>query len=280
MGETALIIFTLAFQAAIGTLIFITLGKKLYSDKTFKVSALIAAVLSVIGVIASLMHLGRPLSALNSLSNLGKSWLSNEVFLAGAFMGIAVVYAYVQYFKSENQGLNTAIRWIGSIVGILSVFSMAKVYTLSIVPAWQSANTFVDFFTTTIAVGALIFLVTNFKELKETHIRIVAFSILASVVIQVAVAVPYAFALGQSGMAAQASAAILSSMGMIIGLKWLLILGGAGLLLWPAVQKVAKNEAKSSANMIYIAGAALIVGEVIGRYVFYAARVASNVGLT
>jgi anaerobic dimethyl sulfoxide reductase subunit C (anchor subunit) len=81
-------------------------------------------------------------------------------------------------------------------------------------------------------------------------------------------------------MAAQASAEILSEMSVAIGLKWLLILGGAGFLIWPVTQKISAKEAKPATNMIYAAGAALILGEIIGRYVFYAAMVSTGVGLT
>lgn len=280
MDETALLIFTLCLQAAIGGTIFITLGKQLYKDKQFKVAILMTAVLSVIGVLASFMHLGQPLSALNSLSNLGSSWLSNEALLAGIFMGVAVLYALVQYYKPDNQGLNITLRWTGSIVGLVTVFSMAKVYTTSSVPVWHGTNTFVDFYATTIALGALLFLVSSLKELKEANKRIFPFIVLATVIIQVAVAVPYAFTLGQNGMAAQASAAVIGEMSIIIGLKWLLILGGAGLLMWPFIQKADTTGVKSAAGVIYVGGAALLVGEIIGRYVFYAAMIASHVGLT
>lgn len=280
MDETALLIFTLCLQAAIGSMIFITLGKQLYKDKQFKVAALISAGLSVAGVLASFVHLGQPFSALNSLSNLGSSWLSKEALLAGIFMGIAVLYAFVQYYRPESQGLNTVLRWAGSVVGLVTVFSMAKVYTMASVPAWDGTNTFVDFYATAIALGALIFLVSGFKELNEANHRLLPFIVLVAVVIQAAVAVPYAFSLGQNGMAAQESAKALSDMGVVIALKWLLILGGAGLLLWPAIEKSGTTGSKSAAGMIYVAAAILLIGEIIGRYVFYASMITSHIGLT
>ncbi|AFQ43128.1 dimethyl sulfoxide reductase anchor subunit family protein [Desulfosporosinus meridiei] len=280
MDETALLIFTLCLQAAIGSMIFITLGKQLYKDKQFKVAALISAGLSVAGVLASFVHLGQPFSALNSLSNLGSSWLSKEALLAGIFMGIAVLYAFVQYYRPESQGLNTVLRWAGCAVGLVTVFSMAKVYTMASVPAWDGMNTFVDFYTTAIALGALIFLVSGFKELNEANHRLLPFIVLVAVVIQAAVAVPYAFSLGQNGMAAQESAKALSDMGVVIALKWLLILGGAGLLLWPAIEKSGTTGSKSAAGMIYVAAAILLIGEIIGRYVFYASMITSHIGLT
>ena len=277
MGETSLLIFSFCLQAAIGIMLFITLGKQLYKDKEFKAAALVAAVLSVVGILASLSHLGRPLAFLNSLSNLGSSWLSNEALLSGIFAGIAVLYALVLYLK-PNQTFDTVLRWLGSIVGVIAVFSMAKLYTSTIVPVWQGINTYVEFYATTIAVGALLFIVLSLKQLQDIDKRVYGLIVLAAVIIQAAVAVPHAINLGVEGLAAQASAAILSSMSFVIGLKWLLVLAGAGILMWPSAQK-ADAGAASGAGIIYAACALLVVGQLIGRYVFYAAVVAMNIGL-
>lgn len=280
MGETALLIFSFCMQTAIGIMLFTTLTKQLYKGKQFKPAAVTTAGLSVIGVIASLAHLGQPMLALNSLSNLGSSWLSREVLSAGTFMGIAVLYALVQYFKADNESLSMVIRWAGSLVGLITVFSMSKLYATTSVPVWHGINTFVDFYATTIAVGALIFLALSLKELQDVDKRIFGFSVLAAVILQATVAVPYAIGLGLNGMAAQASAEILRGMSVAIGLKWLLILGGAGLLMWSAIQKVSTKEAKSASRIVYVAGVALVCGQFIGRYVFYAAMIATNIGLT
>lgn len=280
MGESALMIFSFCIQAAIGMMLFITLGKQLYKGKQFRSAAITSAVFSVIGVLASLAHLGQPLSALNSLANVGSSWLSREVLSAGVFMGIAVLYALVIYFKPESLSLSAVLGWAGSLIGLFTVFSMGKLYSTASVPVWHGMNTFVDFYATTIAVGALIFLAVGLKELQDTDKRILGFIVLAAVIIQAAVAVPYAIGLSLSGMAAQASSKILIGMSTVIGFKWLLILGGAGLLMWPTLQKAGTTEGKSVTGMIYIAGAALICGQFIGRYVFYAAMITTGVGLT
>jgi len=145
---------------------------------------------------------------------------------------------------------------------------------------WHGMNTFVDFYATTIAVGALIFLAIGLKELQNDDKRIFGFIILAAVILQASVAMPYAIGLGLNGMAAQASSEILSRMSTVIGLKWLLILGGAGLLIWPTIQKAGTQGNKSVSGIIYVAGAALVCGQLIGRYVFYAAMIATSVGLT
>ncbi|RJE47273.1 DMSO reductase [Dehalobacter sp. MCB1] len=280
MGEIALLIFSLCLQAAIGTMLCITLGKVFYKDLVFKKAVLVTAILSVIGVLASLIHLGRPLSFLNSLNHLGGSWLSNEAFLAGIFMGITVLYALVLYVKPNNQTYNTVLRYAGSLVGLATVFTMAKVYATTAVPVWQGINTYVDFYATTTAIGVMIFIVAGFKEIKNIDKRLLGIIILASVIIQVTFAVPNAIGLSLNGMAAQASVKILNGMSVAVGLKWLLILGGAGILMWSAAQETDFEATKSSTGWIYFAGLMLVIGELIGRYVFYAAMMATTVGLT
>ncbi|EHL09160.1 anaerobic dimethyl sulfoxide reductase subunit C (anchor subunit) [Desulfitobacterium sp. LBE] len=278
-GETALLIFSFCMQAAIGIMFFMTLSHQLYKGKVFKGAAATAAGLSVIGVLASLAHLGQPFHALNSLFNLGSSWLSREVLFSGMFMGVAVLYALVQWFKADASALSAGLRWLGSGIGLIAVFSMSKLYTTASVPVWQGINTFVDFYATAIAVGALLFLVVSMKELQNVDKKIFGYLVLAAVIIQAAVAIPYAINLGLGGPAAQASAAILGGMSLIITVKWILVLGGAVILLWPTLQKSAKPETQSS-SLLYASLAALICGQFIGRYVFYAGMVASTIGLT
>ncbi|HHY25889.1 MAG TPA: dimethyl sulfoxide reductase anchor subunit [Desulfitobacterium dehalogenans] len=277
MGETSLLIFSFCMQAAIGIVFFITISKQLYKEKTFKMASYVAAGLSVVGILASFLHLGRPMAFLNSLSHLGTSWLSNEALLCGFFAGIAVLYALVQHFKPGNASLDLLLRWAGSLVGLVAVFSMGKLYSSTTVPVWQGANTFIDFYTTTLAIGALLFITTSLKELQNVDKKIYGAIVLAAVIFQAVSAIPHALNLGKAGMAAQASAAILSGMTMVIALKWLLILGGAVLLFWPA-----KQESGSSfkAGNVYLACALLVFGELIGRYVFYAAIVTTTIGIT
>lgn len=281
MGEYPLLIFTICLQAAIGALVFITIEKQFFhKDNDFKLGILVVAILSVVGVIASFTHLGSPLHALNVLRGFGRSWLSDETILAAAFTGVAVLGALVQHFKPAAKGVNAALRWIGSILGLVVVFMMAQAYASASVPAWDGVNTFVDFYATAIATGAMVFLATGHKELSEGQKKFLPFIVLAVVAIQAAVAFPYAFNLAQNGMAAEASAKILQGLYVEIALKWLLVLGGAILLLWPVARKAGATAAGNIASQIYLAGAVLIVGEIIGRYVFYAAMVVSTIGLT
>lgn len=280
MGEMSLLIFSFALQSAIGIMVFLTLGQFLYENKIFKKAAFTAAGLSVLGVLASLAHLGQPLSAFNALLNIGNSWLSREVLLSGIFMGLAVLYALLVQFKAEAHGLRKAVGCAGSVVGLVDVLAMGKLYTSASVPVWQGLNTYVDFYATAIAVGALLFLVLSYQELKNESNTIYALAVLASVIIQASVAIPATIDLSGGGMAAQASAEILQGMAVVIFFKWILILGGAAILLWSSLAKGQEGKTANPVGVLSLSVLALIGGQLIGRYTFYVSMVVTSIGLT
>lgn len=280
MGEMSLLIFSFALQSAIGIMVFLTLGLFLYENKVFKKAAFTAAGLSVLGVLASLAHLGQPLSAFNALFNIGSSWLSREVLLSGMFMGLAVLYALLVQFKADAHGLRKAVGCAGSVVGLVDVLAMGKLYASTSVPVWQGINTYVDFYATAIAVGALLFLVLSYQELKNESKTIYALAVIASVIIQAAVAIPASIELSGGGMAAQASAEILQNMAVVIFFKWLLILGGAAIMLWSSLAKGQEGKTASPLGVLSLSVLALIGGQLIGRYTFYVSMVVTSIGLT
>ena len=91
MGEYSLIAFTICLQASIGVMLFMTFMQQRLKDITFTKAAYASAILAVAGLLFSLAHLGQPLSAYNSILNMGTSWLSREILFTGVF-AIAVVY--------------------------------------------------------------------------------------------------------------------------------------------------------------------------------------------
>ncbi|EHL04977.1 hypothetical protein HMPREF0322_04347, partial [Desulfitobacterium hafniense DP7] len=149
-------------------------------------------------------------------------------------------------------------------------------YSSASVPVWQSAATTIEFLAAALSMGAMLFLVLSLKEAGKMK-KIVALTVAAVVAVQVAVVVPYFISLGAgTGTALQASLMILGSLKTAVAIKWLFILAGAGLVLW-----LAKDELSKSVSGAVAGSAALIlVGQVVGRYVFYAAMVVSGVGLT
>ncbi|HHY26332.1 MAG TPA: dimethyl sulfoxide reductase anchor subunit [Desulfitobacterium dehalogenans] len=277
MGEHfALTVFSICIQAAVGVMLFVAIGRLVNKEGVFKNAMITATGLGVIGMLASLLHLGRPLSAMNALFQFGTSWLSREIWFTAMFVGLIVVAAVLLYVKPQAAGAITGLSAAAALVGLIDVFAMAKIYSSASVPVWQSATTTVEFYAAALSMGAMLFLVLSMKEAGKMK-KFVALAVAAVVAVQVAAVVPYFISLGAStSTALQASLVILGSLKTATAIKWLFILAGAGLVLW-----MAKDELSKSVSNAVIGGTALIlVGQAIGRYVFYAAMVISGVGLT
>ena len=277
MGEHfALTLFSICIQAAVGIMLFVAVGRLMNKEGVFKNAVITAAGLGIIGMLASLLHLGRPLSAMNALFQFGSSWLSREIWFTAIFVGLTVVAAVLLYVKPQAAGAVTGLSAGAALVGLIDAFAMAKIYSSASVPVWQGAATTIEFYAAALSMGAMLFLVLSGKEAGKLK-KIVALTVAAVVAVQVAVVVPYFISLGAgTGTALQASLMILGSLKTAVAIKWLFILAGAGLVLW-----LAKDELSKSVSGAVAGGAALIlVGQVVGRYVFYAAMVVSGVGLT
>ncbi|MGB4505171.1 MAG: DmsC/YnfH family molybdoenzyme membrane anchor subunit [Syntrophaceticus sp.] len=272
MVEYSLIAFSIFLQASIGVMLCMTFMQQKFKDANFTKAAYASAILAVVGLLFSLAKLGQPLIAYNAILKVGTSWLSREILFTGGFAAIAVIYVISKKFELLNNSVNNALLWAGSLVGLLAVFTMARVYTSTVIPAWNSLNVYVDFFAATITMGGVIFWALSAKELAETSNQILAVAILVAAIIQVAVATPYLVGIALQSGASAVGAAVLSDMGGIMIIRWLLVLGGAGALMLPPV------VAKKSVNIVYSAAVVLILGQTFGRYIFYASGIMPGIG--
>jgi len=262
MTESALLIFTFLMNIAIGLVICSTLMKVKYPKLNLKYAYYVAACFSIIAVIASLLHLGKPFSALNSILNLGDSWLSREILFSGAFAGIVVVYACIELFKSSLTQLKNILSWLGSIVGLIAVFTMGKLYATSAVVAWDSVNTFIEFYATVFSAGFLMFLLICYKEVKDLNLNFIKIPAMIAVAIQVATFGVYGMNLVTAGGNVVDSVAILIDYQWMMFLKWFLIVVGMFII----TLQIKSLNIKAS---IYVATTLLVVGQFLGRYLFY-----------
>lgn len=292
MEQMALVIFSICIQAAIGIMVFVAIAKLLNKDSIFKTAITISAGLAIIGLLASLMHLGRPLSALNSLARFSSSWLSREIWFTGAFTGLTVLVALLVFFKPSAKGAVNALIPIAAVIGLADVFVMASIYHFTSVKAWQYSSVFVEFYAAALSMGAVLFMALSGKKAENMR-RAVTLTVGVAVILQVVAMVLYYIQLGTNeSLTAQKSLSLLNSMGGAMAIKWLLILLGSGLLFFPlkkanmnisagqAATEIAAATEGSLITSTYIAGALLIIGQIVGRYLFYAVMVISTVGLS
>ncbi len=297
--EWALITFTILGQMSVGAFLVLTIthffaARKSGQDQANRLSnAAIYAIVPVIGVglLASLGHLGNPINAPRAITNLASSWLSREIFTSVTFTGLLVVYAFLAWRKIAGAAVRGILAVVTNLVGLFLVFSMSQVYMLQTHPAWNTFATPIQFYATTFLLGSLAVgaaLMVNYAYLKRKDpgcaeaqcqlvretlkwIAVVTVSFLGLELITTALQVTDLASL--SSAAAQGSAAMLfDEYPLLFALRLALVFLGGGLLglfIYRYAHQPGKEKVMST--LAYSAFALVLVSEVIGRFLFYAA---------
>lgn len=113
---------------------------------------LAAAASGVVGMTASVLHLGRPLQAWRAFLGLGHSWLSREIFAFGGFAALLLAAFTSTLFSSST----APALWITTAVaGAFAVFTSVMIYHDTRRVFWRFSRTAVRFFgTVAMAAGA------------------------------------------------------------------------------------------------------------------------------
>lgn len=284
--EWPLLTFTLLTQLAVGSYIFFvivrSLNGKLGNNLGVKITKrgmfLIGPVMAV-ALIFSVFHLGTPLGAYRSILNFDSSWLSREILFSGAFFALWIV----SYYLDRKNAWNQIVGWITSIVGVGSIYSMASIYSHSIRPAWTDVNTYLAFYGTTIVFGAaatlVVILLNKEEKTKETLslLKGIALTGLGVIVIQLIYLPVYV-----AGLSAEGGQAGLESASLITGtyafptiVRWVLSI--VGLVMIGFVFR-RKMDTKTKFTLYYAAFVLVLVGEFLGRYIFYGTGISIIVG--
>ena len=146
-SEMPLVAFTLLVQMAVGAF----WAAQWMTDSISLIPYLIIGVCLGLGGFFSFAHLGAKRNAWRAPFHLKKSWLSREILFVGLF-GAGWLAGFVL----------PEMKWVTSLLGIGLIYSMAKVYQLRTIPAWNTWRTMAGFFITSALLGQLI--VMNFLE--------------------------------------------------------------------------------------------------------------------
>lgn len=272
MQDMPLLIFTLCMQGAIGAMLWAVVFRlKDSKAPLYKTNTLVALVLSGIGIVASLLHLGQPLLALTSLLNIATSWLSREILFSGGFFGLLLVYWWLERGE-KAAGARNALGYLTVLVGLGAIFTMGRLYMEGIMPAWQSSYTMISFYATAIILGGIIFYLTS--SVKEKPALPLDLILLAVAMIQAAFMPGYMANLAASATLAGQESVSLMAGNQLLGLSWLCLLGGLLLFTLTQRSKLAKQS-----SILYLAVAVILLGEIASRYLFYASGIPIGFGL-
>lgn len=160
--EWPLMIFTVFGQCVVGGFIVLALALmkgELRAETQQRVTVCMVAlwVLMGIGFIASVLHLGSPMRAFNSLNRVGSSALSNEIASGSIFFAVGGIGWLLAALKKLSPALRNLWLIATMILGVLFVWMMVRVYnSIDTVPTWYSVWTPLGFFLTLFLGGPLL----------------------------------------------------------------------------------------------------------------------------
>ena len=124
--------------------------------------AVTALVFGLLALVSSTFHLGRPRYAYRAMIGLRHSWLSREIVAFGLFAGLAVFYAAARWLLPESLEADV-IRPAGIAVvaaGMIGVCCSILIYQQTGRVFWSGVNTSIKFLSTTVILGLSVALLT------------------------------------------------------------------------------------------------------------------------
>lgn len=268
-SEWPLMLFTVLGQCVVGGFIIMALAL-LFADVSAERQARITTamlglwVLMAIGFIASMMHLGSPLRALNSLNRVGPSALSNEIASGSLFFAVGGLGWLLSVINKLSPTLRQVWLVVTMILGVIFVWMMARVYnTIDTVPTWYTPWTSLSFFLTMFIGGPLLgYLLLRTAGTEGWAMRLLPVVSLAALLGSAIVMTLQGSELATIHSSVQQ--ALVPEYGALM--SWHLVLLAAALVCWIVPQLKGYYPALPLLSLAFVL---VLAGELISRGVFY-----------
>ena len=158
MHELPLVFFTVFGQAAAGMMLIMMISRTLGMSNVgqAKRTHLAAMVLMAVGMTMGATHMGQPLRAINMMFGLGRSPMSNEIVLSGAFFAFGALTVLMEIMNKGSEGLRKLVNAAAVVAGVLFVWSIPQVYRLDTVSTWANGYTTLQMYLTAVLAGGAL----------------------------------------------------------------------------------------------------------------------------
>lgn len=267
--EWPLMVFTVLGQYVVGA--FIVLAIALLTRRSeeeyrrIHLSMFFLWVLMAVAFIASVLHLGSPLRAFNSLNRLGASPLSNEIGSGSLFFALGGIYWLLAVLNKMPRALGKVWLIVTMVAGVGFVYAMCRVYEINTVPTWDNAYTAFHFGLTVLIGGPVLgCLLLRGADINGCALRLLPLISVTALVVSMCVVVMQSASLASINSAVQAASALIPQYGMLSVSRLVLI--ALGLSCWICPLILRKRPAIAS---MFLAFVLVFAGELIGRAIFY-----------
>ncbi len=221
--------------------------------------------LMAVGFVASILHLGSPLRAVNSLNRLGASALSNEIAAGSLFFALGGFWWLLAVLNKMPRRLAKGWLILTMLAGCGFVYAMCRVYAIATVPTWNSGWTPLNFVLTVIIGGPLLgYLLLHSAQVTGWGTLILPSIGAAALLASFAVVILQVADLHTLHGSVQQATALIPRYGQLQVWRLALLVLGLGLWIVPLLRH------KTPSTLWLSVGLALIfTGEIIGRALFY-----------
>lgn len=266
--EWPLVLFTVLGQCVAGALIVSGYGWLTTKDDAVKQrivrSMFFLWLVMGIAFLASIMHLGSPLRAFNSLNRIGASALSNEIASGSLFFAVGGLWWLVAFLGKMPATLGKIWLLLSMLLGLVFVYAMTNVYQIDTVPTWYNGYTTLAFFMTMLLSGPLFAaLLLRAAGVSCSPARFAGISVLA-LLVTVAVVVLQGLSLGEIHSSVQNAGALVPDYASLQVWRILLLVAGLGCWICPLVRRKEPSVGGLALGLVSV-----LAGEIIGRGLFY-----------
>lgn len=266
--EWPLVLFTVLGQCVAGALIVSGYGWLTAKDERVKQrivrSMFFLWLVMGIAFLASVMHLGSPLRAFNSLNRIGASALSNEIASGSLFFAVGGLWWLVAFLGKMPATLGKIWLLLSMLLGLVFVYAMTNVYQIDTVPTWYNGYTTLAFFMTMLLSGPLFAaLLLRAAGVSCSPARFAGISVLA-LLVTVAVVVLQGLSLCEIHSSVQNAGALVPDYASLQVWRILLLVAGLGCWICPLVRRKEPSVGGLALGLVSV-----LAGEIIGRGLFY-----------
>lgn len=267
--EWPLVLFTVLGQCVVGAtlisgLVWLELADQREARQRLVRSMFFIWLLMGIGFLASVMHLGSPLRAFNSLNRVGASALSNEIASGALFFVVGGFWWLLAVLEIMPAALGKIWLVITLLLGLLFVLAMTRVYQIDTVPTWYTGYTTSAFFLTVLLSGPLFAALLLQMAKVDVNGWFIAGLSVAALVISAAVIVMQSTGLSTIHSSVQQAASLLPNYGRLQALRLILLALGLGCWLCPLIRRQPPRAVGLLAGLVLV-----LIAECIGRGLFY-----------
>jgi anaerobic dimethyl sulfoxide reductase subunit C (anchor subunit) len=300
LREWALPVYTILMQLAVGALLVLWVirlgaGKRFSPeemDRIIRNPLLVISCTVVAAMVASHFHLSRPFHSFLAVRNFRTSWLSREIVFTLLFLFTLAGTWLLSRFRTQHRRLIGGLGWVAILLGLIVVYCMARIYLLPTQAAWNSTTVLFSFFITAFLLGSLtmaclLVLDMKFAEVQKADDIPLRMDVIQHAMGPLTVAALFLVAcslgitfyqvllLARGEIISRTSLQLLFELYTPLFWARILFLLAAPVWMANAVHRMQRRllPLQELLPPVYMSCLIVLVGEIIGRFLFYATHV-------